>query len=297
MGTPNHVYATLAIWHVIASVLCVCTSCNRPSAAPVLASGATSFHDKVGWNPSDFFNDSEVVELCLAIQRNDLDAIKDCIANGTNVNQLGKGNITPLLWAFPDAKRERFDLLLQNGADPNVRITSDLGVPGTFASGESVTSLAASSAYRWYFESVINGGGDPNILGRRDKPLIHVIIDANPEDVISRCRLALEKGADVNAISAGLTPVGKACRASNYELAEMFLDSGATPDVPMGNGKQRLIHILLMKERDNAELPPAVVSQYYRLLERIQKSGEDIEAARRDLEEWSVPPHLRNLPL
>jgi ankyrin repeat protein len=72
--------------------------------------------------------------LCKAIEENDVGEIDRLVAAGADVNAKGKENMTPLLWAFPDDKPERFKKLLELGADPNARLPqSELGFP--FAGG------------------------------------------------------------------------------------------------------------------------------------------------------------------
>src|SRR5690606_20794623 len=82
----------------------------------------TRWHRLAGWNAEDSFDDTQVIELCRAIERNDLAEMKRLIVEGADPSALGKQGMTPLLWAFPDRKIERFRLLLEHGADPNVII-------------------------------------------------------------------------------------------------------------------------------------------------------------------------------
>lgn len=106
-----------------------------------------SFHQKFSWKAEDFFDDTQVVSLCKAIEADDLAEMKRLIEAGADVNAKGKGSMTPLMWAFPDNKFDRFKLLLENGADPNVKISSDLNVPSFFRPGHSVTTVSAKSYF------------------------------------------------------------------------------------------------------------------------------------------------------
>jgi hypothetical protein len=60
-----------------------------------------SWHRKFNWRAEDFFTDLKVIELCRAIEKEDLILIDKLIAEGTDVNAKGKDNMTPLLWAYP----------------------------------------------------------------------------------------------------------------------------------------------------------------------------------------------------
>ena len=62
----------------------------------------STWHEKCGWKAKDYFDDPQVIALCQAIEANDLKEIDRLVAAGANVNAKGKGNMTPLLWAYPD---------------------------------------------------------------------------------------------------------------------------------------------------------------------------------------------------
>lgn len=55
--------------------------------------------------------------LIEAVRRNDIDEIKEMIKNGTNVNELGLGNSTPLHWAIFFDRFEAIKILVSSGAD------------------------------------------------------------------------------------------------------------------------------------------------------------------------------------
>src|SRR5262249_52448878 len=133
-----------------------------------------------GWKAEDYFHDPKVVELCHAIEANDIAEIDRLVAAGANVNAQGKGKMTPLLWSFFDNKLERFKLLLEHGADPNVVVESDFESHGAVSSGESVTFLACKTRFPGYFDAVFAHGGDSNLpcssfMGNQDTPLFTVI--------------------------------------------------------------------------------------------------------------------------
>src|SRR5205809_270336 len=78
----------------------------------------STFHQKCGWKAENYFSDPQVIALCRAIEANDLAEIDRLVAAGADVNAQGKGKMTPLLWAYPDNKIERFKRLLDHGANP-----------------------------------------------------------------------------------------------------------------------------------------------------------------------------------
>ena len=95
-----------------------------------------SLHARLGWKAEDYFENKLVIQLCQAIEADNLPEIERLVAEGADVNAKGKGGMTPLLWAYPDNHLERFTKLLTLGADPNVTLSSDVGTRGQIRSGE-----------------------------------------------------------------------------------------------------------------------------------------------------------------
>ncbi len=124
-------------------------------------------HQKYGWKAEDYFDDPQVIALCNAIETNDLKELDRLVAAGADVNSEGKGKMTPLLWAFPDNKLERFKKLLELGADPNVVIESDFDTRGGMSAGDSVTHMACKTEFPGYFEAVFKHGAMLICSGRR----------------------------------------------------------------------------------------------------------------------------------
>ncbi len=125
-----------------------------------------------------------------------------------------------MFWAYPDNKLARFKKLLEHGADPNVRLTSNLGHPRIFARNESLVTLTARSWFEGYFEAVMEHGGDPeqkNFLGER---ALDSVIATGGENVISRVDLILDSGVDIDSIGwGGCTPIMNAVVSRRFDLA------------------------------------------------------------------------------
>ncbi|MEM7813236.1 MAG: hypothetical protein AAF532_17305 [Planctomycetota bacterium] len=132
--------------------------------------------DKLGMNAADYFKDAEVIALCEAVERGDLAEVEALIDSGSDVTAIGRHGVTPLLWAYPDDRPAIFEALLKAGADPNVKLTADLGDGQWFNKGDSVTHLCAKSRFDRHFDLVMDHGGDPNITdGRGTTALVTVI--------------------------------------------------------------------------------------------------------------------------
>ncbi len=171
------------------------------------------WHAQVGWKAEDYFDNKQVVALCHAIEQNDVKEMEKLIAAGADAKAIGKDGMTPLMWAFPDGKLERFACLLEHGADPNVVIHSDFNTKdrpfhpspdgklifpdhGCHA-GQSVTLLAARSPIVEYIKLVFDHGGNPNELDEKTKeaPLDMAIDRHYYPTRLERVQILIDKGA------------------------------------------------------------------------------------------------------
>jgi hypothetical protein len=257
----------------------------------------SSFHQKVGWKAEAYFRDPKVIALCHAIEANDLAEMERLIKAGADINAQGKGKMTPLLWAFPDNKLDRFKLLLEHGANPNVIVEDDFGTRGNIMSGESVTSMAAKTWHSGYFDAVFSHGGDPNIerqtiaLGRGDSPL-HDVLRSPVSDKGHKIRVLLEKGADINHVNGSWqTPAKLAAAMRRWDIALMLLEAGADPRIHTNpESNERLVHNVITGAINldyYGTWTTAGKRQYDALLDWLNRHGESVEEAREDLKRWN----------
>ena len=251
----------------------------------------STFHQKFGWKAEDYFTDPKVIALCHAIEANDLAGIDREIAAGANVNAKGKDNMTPLLWAFPDNKLERFTKLLEHGANPNVAIESDLNTHGGFRSGDSVTHMACGTQFAGYFEAVFAHGGDPNLIREGiipgDTPLFSVIKGAGPNK-LTHVRMLIEKGADLNQMNgAWQTPVMQAVSwGGQYDVALLLLNAGADHRNYKPKSNTTLVHIVAMEDDRKSTWTSKQAADYEMLVKWLEDHGESIEQANADIKRW-----------
>jgi hypothetical protein len=172
----------------------------------------TRWHARAALDAADYFDDAGMLGLCHAIEANDVGRMEELIAAGVDVNQVGRFRITALLWAMPDARRERFECLLRHGADPNVPLANDFpGIrhplladpsdplaisfsrygPGP---GDSVMTLACRAPIE-ILALVLEHGGDPNLRHPVWNEIPLDMVDRQP-DRDARLALLLDHGAD-----------------------------------------------------------------------------------------------------
>ena len=277
---------------------------RRPAGA---AAAGRSWHDKHGWKAADFFTDPQVVALCEAIEANDLERMRELIAAGADVNARGKGNMTPLLWAFFDDQPERFRLLLEAGADPNVYTESDFGLRQAMVAGDSVTHMACRSHFG-HFWPVFEHGGDPNLpskaAGFAGQTPVYTVITSAAGDKKERIIRLAQKGASMNrAAGVDSSPLVTAeGYFGRYDLCLLLLDLGADPSAYEGNELTKITHLLCGTLEDQKrgtgqlrDATPERMATFNRLVERLEAMGESMAEAQADRERWGKARDLIEL--
>jgi ankyrin repeat protein len=248
----------------------------------------SSAYQKFDWKAEDFFDDPKVIALCKAIEAKDIKTIDRLVADGVNVNTKGKGNMTPLLWAFPDNKPKVFKRILEHGADPNVEITSDLGTKGVFAPGDSVLHLAASTAFPNYFRYVMEHGGNPNLIrgnDAKDSPLISIVNGGSPQR--EECiRMLINAGADLDYVNHGETTAlwDAAARGAQYNIVLMLLEAGASFNVYTNSGGT-FVHFVA-KDETRINRGYGSKEEYLKVVEYMKNKGADFKGAKKDNAIW-----------
>ena len=197
------------------------------------------WHNRVRWKAEDYFEDPKVIELCKAVERNDLEAMTRLIDEGADAGAVGKLGMTVLVWALPDDKFERFELLLKRGADPNVIMKTELGTRSEkvspfvrhdcrFYHGQSISHLVVKFMPRKYFDAVFDHGGDVNLTAPRHDDhanLFDVAIRDSREDFALRL-IPLVK--DLNSNRDGVDPpLFAAASRGQSKLMFAMIEAGA----------------------------------------------------------------------
>jgi ankyrin repeat protein len=267
---------------ILALALLMITGCGR------LVGMRKTYHQRCGWKAEDYFTDPKVIALCRAIEANDLAEMERLVQARADVNARGKGNMTPLLWAFPDNHLPRFKWLLEHGADPNVKIEGEFNTRGFMVPGDAVTHFVCKTAFPGYFDAVFEHGGDPNLRTSRyeDVPLT-VVIKWGPGNREEMIRKLIALGADPNMLSGGRTQAMRAVSwGGQYGLANLLLDLGADHRVYDQKGLRRLIHVVVAEEQAFRGDDPRQKADYQALLKRLTDRGESYEAAKADIARW-----------
>lgn len=102
--------------------------------------------------PADqVFHDPEVLKLVIAAEKGDIATLQQMIQDGVDVNAQGANGETPLLRSIYAKNRASFKLLLDHGANPNVKTEY----------GWSVMEEAADAiADAWWLKTAMSHGGE-----------------------------------------------------------------------------------------------------------------------------------------
>lgn len=175
---------------------------------------------------SKFFLDPQVRCLAEAAASGDTTELSRLVSAGVSVNAMGRGQVTPLLWALLHQNKKGLAFLLVHGADPNVQLTEDFDE--LLIEGVSTMSYAAQHKDSWYLKEVLAHGGNANLVNpiRSQTPIMAAIGSMRPENV----KILISAGADLNWQDRdGRTPMMDATILNQYELICAMLDAGADP--------------------------------------------------------------------
>jgi ankyrin repeat protein len=183
----------------------------------------------LSFNVVDIFEvDTDATELARSVGSGDTAKISQMIASGSDVNKVGKYEITPLWWAAWAKNYEGFAALLEKGANPNAQR----------AEGLPIMHLIANMKDARLMEVALKHGGDPNLRDNQsgETPLFLAVQNGYKQQI----DLLLGAKADVNIQTPvsrwTVTMVAIASRA-DYETAYRLLQAGVDPTLKAEDGR------------------------------------------------------------
>ncbi|MGL6195145.1 MAG: ankyrin repeat domain-containing protein [Thermoguttaceae bacterium] len=225
--------------------------------------------------------------MCKAIEAKDIPKIDKLVAEGADVNAKGRGNMTPLLWAFPENKPEVFKRILEHGGDPNVEVTSDFNTKNQgIRSGDSVLFLAATTSFHNYFKYVMEHGGNPNaIRGSKYKDSVLIaVISGNAPNKTESVQLLIDAGADLDYVDQtdGTAVLMAASWGGQFDIALDILNAGASYNLCKDNGGTFLHFILKNKKFIKQRYSEKQSQDYDAIIKFLESRGADLEGAEKD---------------
>ena len=234
------------------------------------------------WDVDCFFTSKKEAMLCRAVNRRDVTEMERLIAQGADVNFIGKEGMTLLYWSFFITDDPRpFHCLLKHGANPNVicRLDRDRWLSNTYAN-EAVVHLVSLGVYNRLFKEVFQSGGDPNLPCenefeyKKNSPLF--LINPLTPDCAERLEVLLAAGADLKQKNKQ-NNLGFCYRMLvsrneiGYKTALLAYKNGADTDelLPYKKQKMKAFDILTSPGFENDPESMAEESYYHQLMEYL----------------------------
>jgi len=185
--------------------------------------------------PPERFFDGQDLKIAEAIYDNDRRMLKNYIKEtGFDINKLGKQNITFLLYALYVGQMNMVEILLENGADPNL-LNPEIDSTNDPTWENSISNdLPLSFVARTYYDFDL---ADVKLLlkygakindSRVNPALIACMSSGNNKRKLKLIDYLLDKGADINIKgSENRTPIIAAADISLWDIVNYLLDHGA----------------------------------------------------------------------
>lgn len=179
-----------------------------------------------------------------AVLLGDVPTLRNMIARGADVNQRGPMGMTGLHGAATQNHLKIALLLLQNGANPNLKLAGDSSVTPLFS--------ATSQGHPKMVELLLRHGANPDV--GKEKTNITPLGIAAFEGNLEEMKMLVKHGADING---GLSsPLLNAVMGGQLAAAKWLLAHGAKVDARMKrNGETALFRIQLSLQK-NSDAPP-----------------------------------------
>lgn len=148
--------------------------------------------------------------LIKAAQNNDVQGMKQALADGANLTKCGPKALNYAI--VPNAK-DAVRFLLEHNVDMTYRNTSN----------NTALHLAAYNDNVEMAELLLDAGADINILKGSFTPL-GIAAYQNKQKILS---FLIERGADVDKTYSSYTPLHRAVESDNFEVVKMLVEGGA----------------------------------------------------------------------
>ena len=177
-----------------------------------------------------------------AIRANDLTKLQSMLASGADPNvKDARGGATPLMHAASVGSVEAMKLLLDRGADPNIR-----------SSAES-TALMWSATDIKKVRLLVDRGADVNAVSSRGRTALFLAAMSAPSAEI--VRLLMARGADVKGVDAlKMTALHAATWGNDTETIRLLVDAGLDVNAAHIAGFTPLIHTASTRNLTAAKL-------------------------------------------
>ena len=188
--------------------------------------------------------------LLAALCEDHVEVVELLLQRGANVNVREATGKTMLLKALSQPQRHMLrivEFLLGHGADGDPRDDTLRG---------PLHYLAEYGGELRVAQIILNQGANVSSQDINGKTPLHILSESrtrNEDDVLNHVQLLLKHGADLNTRDKDdQTPLLLAMEQDRFKLARILLTHGADPNAQINNGKT-LLHILLERRTNNED--------------------------------------------
>jgi ankyrin repeat protein len=193
--------------------------------------------------------------IVLAVRASTPEIVHLLLGAGANPNDAVEGTgITALMAAVEMGSMPVITDLLASKANPSA----------TTKDGRSCIMLAVSRGNTEVVEALINAKADLNYVPAEGEPIVlYAVQQESSSHRVEVVQLLGKGGANLNAGTLNLTPLGFAVQIGNTELVEALLDAGADPNAKNGLGQAPIHRVgdnvevleILLKAKADPNLP------------------------------------------
>lgn len=235
--------------------------------------------------PNNFFEDRKYFNIAEAIYYENSTLLKDYLTSykDLDINKLGKRGANLLMYSIIIEKRKMMKILLEHGADPNVK--SEI-VPYTDTINEKSVRLCTyplgevveyyEDYNKKYIELLVKYGADINDNTCYQPPFIHAVHSSARRFEKKRelMSVLLKNGANINVQNKyGETPLISSFGGSfPFETLEWLLDNGADYKIT-DNYNVSIVHWLQDFLEENADTGDKFLEHPRQLKKRLENKG------------------------
>lgn len=228
-----------------------------------------------GWVPEDFFFDPQMQQVCHAVSGKDSEVLRQQLAALDDPNRVGASGATLLHWAFFDDNLPAFELLLEEGVDPDATLTDFIWRENKmpFTIGDSILFTSLREKKFNYFFACLPYTKDVNQLSASGESFLNVATGSNVVFSIDRSfvkRLA-DNGIDLDHKDRyGGTAAYSALVWNRPGICLEILKAGADPDIGTDDGDDVASRLALTIEREGNRKYSGLREEHQELLAWLQ---------------------------
>ena len=183
-----------------------------------------------------------------------------------DLNKVVVNGLPALLWAVNNKKIDIVELLIDKGADINIKNNND----------EALLIIAIKMNDQALVKLLIDKGADINVRKSGNDTALLFAVDKNHQEIV---KLLIEKGANLDSVNSnGRTALNQACLSDYIKVAKILVDSGANLDLAEADGDTPLINILRNgRNKNNDEFAKILINKGadVTIENKIQKTAMD----------------------